>query len=139
MVLLDTAHVLDTGGFNLSCRGNESLAWRRLGTVGIANPNRRLELSPSSLTPTGGTPQTILTRAHRRFRPAAANAAVSFRVLSGPNGGRTGQDITDSQGYARFTYSSDAQGGDVIQASAANASGASLESNQVTVTWSSLS
>ena len=27
---LDAAHVLDTGGFDLSCRGNESLGWRRL-------------------------------------------------------------------------------------------------------------
>src|SRR5215467_3107689 len=33
----DSAHVLDTGGFDLSCRGNESLQWRQVGTVGIAN------------------------------------------------------------------------------------------------------
>ena len=28
----DTAHVLDTGGFDSSCRGNQSLQWRSIGT-----------------------------------------------------------------------------------------------------------
>src|SRR5436305_1443567 len=32
---LDTSHVLDTGGFDLSCRGNESLQWRQVGASGI--------------------------------------------------------------------------------------------------------
>jgi len=30
---LDSAHVLDTGGFDSSCRGNQSLEWRPIGTA----------------------------------------------------------------------------------------------------------
>ncbi len=34
----DTAHVLDTGGFDLACLGNESLQWRPIGTCGVSCP-----------------------------------------------------------------------------------------------------
>src|SRR5947208_1418628 len=44
----DTGHILDTGGFDLACRGNESLQWRLIGTTGI-NANGDFLLGP----PTG--------------------------------------------------------------------------------------
>jgi hypothetical protein len=34
----DTAHVLDTGGFDLAFQRNESLDWRPIGTSGITDP-----------------------------------------------------------------------------------------------------
>ncbi len=34
----DMAHVLDTGGFDFACLGNESLQWRPIGTCGIECP-----------------------------------------------------------------------------------------------------
>ncbi len=36
----DTAHVLDTGGFDSSCRGNQSLEWRSIGTAGMESRGR---------------------------------------------------------------------------------------------------
>jgi len=131
----DTAHVLDTGGFLLSCRGNESLAWRQIGTTGISNPNAKLTLTGSASSANGGTPVTMTAQLTDASNLALANATVSFRILTGPNAGQTGTDFTDSQGNAHFTYTSSAQGGDVIQAFAANTTDASIASNQVTVSW----
>src|ERR1051325_4483018 len=37
---LDSAHVLDTGGFDSSCRGNQSLDWRAIGSAGIESQSR---------------------------------------------------------------------------------------------------
>lgn len=48
---------------------------------------------------------------------------MNFRIVSGPNAGRTGQAVTDTQGNARFSYTGDAQGGDVVQASITKATG----------------
>ncbi len=36
--LLDTGHVLTTGGSDLAAAGNESLNWRPVGTSGVGNP-----------------------------------------------------------------------------------------------------
>src|SRR5579864_636000 len=55
---VDTAHVLDTGGFDLSCRGNESLQWRPIGTSGIDHPTGLLTLQPGNATGSGGSPIT---------------------------------------------------------------------------------
>ncbi len=136
---LDTAHVLDTGGFDASCRGNESLQWRAIGTSGIEAPAGQLSLGPSQVSGAGGSPVTV--RAHLQDPNGAplANVIVGFRAISGPNAGQTGEDVTDGQGDARFTYTGNAQGADVVRATVVNASGASLSSNDVTVTWTTAS
>jgi len=134
----DAAHVLDTGGFDFgNCRGNESMQWRPIGTTGIANAAGRLTLSPASTSASGGNPVTLTAQWTDAANQALSNATVNFQVLSGPNAGLTSQNITDAQGNAALTYTSSAQGGDVVQASVANASGASVSSNQVTVAWQS--
>lgn len=49
--LSDTAHVLDTGGFDANCclpNGNESLQWRLIGTTGVENPSGQVP-EPSSI------------------------------------------------------------------------------------------
>ncbi|MEA2561003.1 MAG: mucin9 [Acidobacteriota bacterium] len=136
---LDTAHVLDTGGFDSSCRGNESVQWREVGTSGIEVPSGELILGPSNLSGSGGSPVTL--RAHLQDANGAPlpSVTVDFQAVSGPNTGQTGEGVTDSQGDARFTYIGTAQGADVVRASVTNASGAPVQSNDVTVTWETAS
>jgi hypothetical protein len=59
---------------------------------------------------------------------------IDFLVISGPNQGKSGQDITDQNGEAHFTYQDTSVGPypltDQIQASIGN-----LKSNIVTKTW----
>lgn len=136
---VDTAHTLDTGGFDLSCRGNESLQWRQVGTAGIDHPAGHLALQPANLSASGGSPVTasaVLTDASGAPLP---NVTVNFNILSGPNAGQSGQDITDTQGNAHFTYTGTAQGADILQASVQNASTATLLSNQAVVNWQTAS
>lgn len=136
---LDIAHVLDTGGFDASCRGNESLQWRAIGTGGPEAPAGELSLGPAQAAGSGGSPVTV--RAHLQDAGGAplANVQVDFRAVSGPNAGQTGAGVTDSGGDARFTYTGSAQGADAVRASVANASGATVLSNDVTVTWTTAS
>src|SRR5262249_4401014 len=131
----DTGHVLDTGGFDLSCRGNESLQWRQIGGAGIASPAGHLTFGPAGSTGTGGSPVTTTAQLTDASGAPLANVAVDFDVLNGPNAGQTSQGITDSQGKATFAYSSSAQGADILQASVTNTSQGTLQSNQISVNW----
>ncbi len=134
---LDTTHILDTGG--TSCLGNKSLAWRRIGVTGIARTVAKLTLSPGSGSTNGGTPYQVTAQLTDASDLPLRNAAAGFRILSGPNQGRTGQAITDSQGLARFSSTGGDQGTDVVEASVDNAGGGYVQkSNQVTVAWQSI-
>ena len=136
---VDTAHVLDTGGFDLSCRGNESLQWRQIGTTGIDHPAGRLTLAPASSSASGGSPVTTTAQLTDASGAPLSNVTVNFTILSGPNVGQAGQDVTDSQGNAHFTYTSSTQGADIVQASVANASSATVLSDQAVVNWQTAS
>lgn len=111
-ICFDTAHVLDTGGFDLTCRGNESLQWRGIATTGIANPIGQLTLSPPSTSASGGAPVTSTAQVTDAAGAGLANVAVDFKVLSGPNAGQSGEISSDSQGHAQFTYTGSNQGTD---------------------------
>jgi RHS repeat-associated protein len=131
----DTGHVLDTGGFDLACRGNESLQWRLIGTAGIENQVGHVTLAPAtSIQPVGVTYTATATVTDAGNQPTP-NVVVNFVVLSGPNKGKTGTGTTDSQGNATFSYSSVLLGTDILQASVTNATGGSIQSEQVTSTW----
>jgi RHS repeat-associated protein len=131
----DTGHVLDTGGFDLACRGNESLQWRLIGTSGIENQAGHVTLAPAtSIQPVGVTYTATATVTDAGGQPTP-NATVDFVVLSGPNAGKTGTGTTDAQGNATFSYSSVLLGTDILQASVPNATGGAIQSEQVTTTW----
>jgi RHS repeat-associated protein/uncharacterized repeat protein (TIGR01451 family) len=136
---IDTAHTLDTGGFDLSCRGNESLQWRQVGTTGIDHPAGHLALQPASSSASGGSPVTASAGLTDASGAPLPNVAVNFKILSGPNAGQSGQDVTDSQGNARFTYTGTTQGADILQASVQNASTATVFSSQALVNWQTAS
>jgi RHS repeat-associated protein len=135
----DTAHVLDTGGFDSSCRGNESLQWRAVGTRGIDHPAGELSLGPSLVTGSGGSPATVRATLRDANGTPLPNVTINFRAVSGPNAGAAGQGVTDSRGDARFTYTGTAQGADVVRATVANGSGETVSSNDVTVQWQTAS
>ncbi|HEX7153857.1 MAG TPA: Ig-like domain-containing protein [Thermoanaerobaculia bacterium] len=134
---LDSAHVLDTGGFDASCRGNESLQWRRLGVNG--SEAGTLTLSPANLNGNGGSPVTLLAHVADAGGLPLPNVAVTFKAVSGPNSGEASEAVTDTLGNARFTYTGNAQGADIVQATITNASGAAITSNDATVVWSTAS
>lgn len=136
---LDTAHVLDTGGFDASCRGNESLQWRAIDTRGIDKPSGTLSLTPANASGSGGSSVTVTARLKDANGSPLANVLVDFQAVSGPNAGQTGQAVTDTLGNARFTYLGTAQGADVVHASVTNASGATVVSNDATVAWQTAS
>lgn len=133
----DTGHILDTGGFDLACQGNESLQWRPIGTTGIQNTSSSITLSPSTSIQAAGTAYTATALVQDAGNQPIANVVVDFTVLSGPNAGKKGSGTTNAQGQATFTYTSALAGTDILQASVTNAAGGSIQSEQVTSTWTS--
>ncbi|HEX9483976.1 MAG TPA: carboxypeptidase regulatory-like domain-containing protein, partial [Gemmatimonadaceae bacterium] len=134
----DTGHILDTGGFDLACSGNESLQWRLIGTTGI-NANGDFLLSPPTGTSQLGQPYTVTASVTDANGQPLSNVNVTFKVIQGPNLNTTGSGTTNASGSATFTYTSHAAGTDTIQASITNASGGVSKSNPVTVNWPAFS
>lgn len=131
----DTGHILDTGGFDLVCQGNESLQWRAIGTTGIGNSSSTITLTPSTSIQPAGTTYTATALVTDAGNQPISNVVVNFTVLSGPNAGKTGSGTTDAHGNATFSYTSTLPGTDILQASVTNAAGGSIKSEQVTTTW----
>jgi len=130
----DTGHILDTGGYDLACRANESLQWRLIGTTGI-NSNGAFLLAPVTGTSPLGSSYALtaaLTDANNQPLP---NVTVVFKATAGPNKGTTGQAVTDAAGRATFSYASTFSGTDTWQATVTNQSGGTLTSNAATVVW----
>jgi len=134
----DTGHILDTGGYDLACVGNESLQWRLIGTTGISS-NGDFLLAPPTGRGTLGQPYTLTATATDPNGQPLRGATVAFRVTGGPNAGRSGTGTTDTAGTATFSYTSSIAGGDTVQATITNASGGSLTSNVVAVSWPAFS
>jgi RHS repeat-associated protein len=133
----DTAHVLDTGGFDSSCRGNQSLEWRPIGTAGMESPAGSIQLITDGAPHAVGTQDTVTVQLNDAGSQPLANAVVKLSVLNGPNAGKSFTGTTDSSGAAVIQYSSAAQGNDLIQASVNNVSGGTLSSQQASTAWSS--
>ncbi|HZR29627.1 MAG TPA: RHS repeat-associated core domain-containing protein [Terriglobales bacterium] len=132
---LDTGHILDTGGFDLACRGNESLQWRAIGTTGIGNASATITLTPATSIQAAGVAYTATALVSDAGNQPLSNVVVNFNILSGPNTGKTGTGTTDAHGNATFTYTSALPGTDILQASVTNAAGGVIQSEQVTNTW----
>jgi len=134
---MDAAHVLDTGGFDSSCRGNQSLEWRAIGTTGIETPGGSVQLITDGAPHAVGTSDTTTIQVNDASNQPLANVAVALNVVNGPNAGKSFAGVTDGTGTATIQYSSTAQGSDQIQATAANVSGGSLSSQQASTVWTS--
>lgn len=114
--LNDTAHVLDTLGYDLACQGNESEQWRPIGSF---RGNPELTLMPLSDTGTVGSTHTVTAT-------LVNNATGTGTAISGGNvnvtvtGANTtvGSCLTDANGKCSFAYTGVNPGTDVIIASA---------------------
>jgi hypothetical protein len=129
----DSGHILDTGGFDSACQGNESIQWTSIGNAPCAGS--MLTLNPPSQTqPEFGNATVTATFTNSCNQPLSGTP-VNFSVGPGPNAGQTGTGVTDSNGNAPFTYNdAGGQGTDQVQASVTNPAGI-IPSNTVTVTW----
>jgi hypothetical protein len=128
----DAGHILDTGGFDAVCLGNESIQWTLAGNAPCAGSS--LSLAPPSQTQSVGQTATVTATFANSCGQPLSNVAVNFSVISGPNTGTSGAGVTDSNGQASFSYSSLQPGTDTLQASVTNPAG-TITSNSVTVTW----
>src|SRR5579859_2038219 len=135
--LLDTAHVLDTGGFDSSCRGNQSLDWRPIGSAGITSPAGAVQLSTQNAPHAVGTQAALSMQVSDASSQPLANVPVSVKVVNGPNAGKSFSAVTDATGNASLQYTSSVQGTDLLQASVSNLSGGALPSQQVSEVWTS--
>ena len=95
------------------------------GTVGLA---------PATAVNLPGTSHTVTATARAVNGALIPGTTIDFSVLSGPNAGKVGSDVTDANGEAHFTYADTSVGPypktDRIQASIGN-----LKSNIVEKTW----
>nr|WP_321498015.1 choice-of-anchor L domain-containing protein [uncultured Methanolobus sp.] len=60
---------------------------------------------------------------------------VTFKVVSGPNEGKTGSSATDINGVATWSYSSSVSGTDTIKAFVDSVAYPDMESNEITKIW----
>ncbi len=135
--LYDTGHILDTGGYDSVCQGNEAQAWHALGTVGNTQSANKLVLSPQQAQVPVNSPLSFTTQAQDASGLPLVNIAVTLNVVSGPNTGVNLQATTDANGNATFSYTSLVVGVDTFQAIVTNATGGSFTSNSTSVTWTS--
>jgi RHS repeat-associated protein len=129
--------------FNGNLAGTDTVeAWILMsnGTYQSSNPvtvtwtaPKTLSLTPYSAIHTPGKPATVTAALSQPL----SGVAVTFRVVSGPTVGRTGQAITDAVGRASFIYAGANPGVDTLQATAV-VSGETLSSNLVAVEWTSI-
>ena len=89
-------------------------------------------LSPLTATNPVGTDHTVTAFAQAANNAPVPGVTITFRVLAGPNTGKTGTGTTGADGKTSFTYHDDGGAGtDTIQAFI----GANLSSNQVLKIW----
>ncbi|WP_420456079.1 Ig-like domain-containing protein [Rubrivirga sp.] len=92
-------------------------------------------LTPPAATNPVGTDHTVTAFIQDDNGDPVSGRDVDFEVLSGPNAGLMGSDVTNADGNAFFTFSSDVAGTDVVVARFEDSEGQTITSNQVTKTW----
>ena len=101
----------------------------------VACFNGCITLSPASATNPVNTNHTVTAKVQDDLGNPIANKVVTFKVLSGPNAGKTGTGTTNASGTTTFTYTSSVTGTDTIQASFVDANDQTVLSNIATKTW----
>jgi hypothetical protein len=82
-----------------------------------AVPVAGISLTPETATNDIGTSHTVTATVSDLLGDPSPDVDVSFDVTAGPNAGDSGQDTTDTNGEATFTYSGDGgTGTDTIEA-----------------------
>ena len=88
--------------------------------TGVVNQGGTITLTPRAATNQVGTPHTVTATVRNQFGQPVQGANVDFSITQGPNAGLTQAGmtdaVTDANGNATFTYTSNAVGTDTIQA-----------------------
>ncbi|MBI2822571.1 MAG: Ig-like domain-containing protein [Acidobacteria bacterium] len=121
--------------FDDSTVGTTALAELMLAPVALVLPDPQnfttVALQPFTAEKIVGTQHTVTAKAVSAVGNPIPAATIKFEVISGPNTGKSGTDITDSNGEATFTYTdTNGPGTDNIQAFLG-----ALGSNVVEVIW----
>jgi uncharacterized repeat protein (TIGR01451 family) len=95
-----------------------------------------ISLSPATATNVVGTNHTVTATVVGGDEPVVG-AMVTFDIVAGPNEETSGHALTDTNGHAAFTYTSDRTGTDTIHARA-TVNDFSVTSNSVTKTWTAV-
>jgi len=132
--LVDSAHVLDTGGVDAgSCspKHNESVQWRPIGVPGSSDAT--LTLGPGTATQFAGQPTTETASVLDGSGTGIPNTTVNFAVTRGPDAGLVGSAVTDGNGQAEFTYAGASPGEDAVTATVTTVG--RISSNTTQVLW----
>lgn len=136
-----TAFLGPAGFFGLDVLATESGGARRALIIGGLNVviAGQLTLAPPDATNPTGTQHTVTATAvdGNAPNPPLVGVTVNFSILSGPNAGESGSDVTDANGEATFTYVGDGGAGiDMIQANMVDpATSQTILSNTVRKEW----
>jgi hypothetical protein len=122
-----------------AAEANAAVAELILSPVALVAPDptkfSTVGLSPKTATNPPGTSHTVTAKAESASGAPVPGVTIDFKVISGPNAGKTGSDTTDANGEATFTYMDTSAPPypktDEIQAFI----GTTLSSNVVTKTW----
>jgi hypothetical protein len=126
---------------NFSCCANgdfleTAIAELVLAPVALVAPDAQkfatVGLSPLVASNPVGTDHTVIAFAQASNDAPVPGVTIDFRILTGPNAGKTGTGTTGADGKTSFTYHDDGGAGtDTLQAFI----GTTLSSNQVVKIW----
>jgi hypothetical protein len=112
----DKGHTIDTEGFDLACKVNESLQWRPAAPP-FFEGNPELELTPFNATNMVGTSHTLFATLISNVTLAPISNTTVTLTITGANT-LTGSCISDASGKCNFTYTGTNSGVDTIVGSA---------------------
>jgi hypothetical protein len=99
---------------------NAAVAELILAPVALIQPDPTLfstvGLSPATATNPVNSDHTVTATAESATHTPIPGATIAFKVLDGPNAGKTGSGVSNAQGQVTFTYHGDVAGTDHIQA-----------------------
>jgi choice-of-anchor A domain-containing protein len=108
-------------------------------TSAVAVIGEGIVLAPATSSGPAGTTHTVTATLQDSNGQPLSGRTVTFTVTTGPNAGRTGTAVADSQGHASFTYTgSTTAGRDEIQASFVKTNGQTGVSNSAFRDWTAL-
>lgn len=130
----DSGHILDTGGFDYACIGNEATQWTGVGG-GAVGGSATLTLKANQPNPSTCTTSNLVATLTGPDGSPLADSPISFADQKGPNKGTIGNPVfTDANGQATVAYLGDVAGTDTDIASFTSG-GSTLQSNAVSVVW----
>jgi hypothetical protein len=105
-----------------------------IGGAAVVLPSR-IVLTPTTATNAVGTSHTVTATVKNTSGGPSIGTSVTFKVVSGPNAGKTATAVTGASGQAIFTYSgSGAPGVDTIEGSFLDR-GEILQKDTAAATW----